>query len=105
MPKDPNTILETAQIDTEDWEIAFKPYGEAPEAALTLACNLMIMKSYLVDEPVDIESVTESIDVAIKVLFPFTLFHKVSYVLFRRVAEGKMDLEMEEALKKLGIRF
>jgi len=38
-------------------------------------------------------------------LYPYTLFHKVSYVLFRRLAEGKIDLELEEALKKLGIRF
>ena len=104
MPNNPNTAHETAQLDTEDWDIAFQPYSEDSDAALTLACNLMIMRAYLV-APADIESVIESLDAAMHALYPYTLFHKVSYILFRRLAEGKMDLEMEEVLKKLGIKF
>jgi hypothetical protein len=64
----------------------------------------MITRAYLV-EPVDIESVIESLDEAMQALYPYTLFHKVSYIMFRRLAEGKIDVELEEALKKLGIRF
>ena len=66
--------------------------------------NLMIIRAYLAD-PIDIESVIESLDEAMLALYPFTLFHRVSYVLFRKLAEGKIDLELEETLKKLGIRF
>ena len=104
MPDNPNTAFEIAQVDIGDWEIAFKPYSEDADAALTLACNLMIIRAYLV-EPANIESVIESLEEAMHALYPYTLFHKISFVLFRRLAEGKIDLELEATLKKLGIRF
>ena len=102
MQNNPNT--EIAQVDIEDWEVAFKPYSEDADSALTLACNLMILRAYLV-EPANIEAVIESLEEAMHALYPYTLFHKVSFVLFRRLAEGKIDVELEETLKKLGIRF
>jgi hypothetical protein len=34
-----------------------------------------------------------------------TQFHEASYVLFRRLAEGKLTHEEEKILKALGIKF
>lgn len=105
MPKYPNTAIETAQIDTEDWEIAFEPYGEDPGAALTLACNLMILKAYIAVEPVEIQFVIEGLDQAMEALYPYTEFNKVSYAMFRRLAEGKLTLDEEMMLNALGVKF
>ena len=52
----------------------------------------MIIRAYLV-EPANIEAVIESLEEAMHALYPYTLFHKVSFILFRRLAEGKIDLE------------
>jgi hypothetical protein len=105
MPDNPNTNYENAPLDTEDWEIAFAPYAQYPSAALTLAANLMILKAFLAIKPPMMQEAIEGLDRAMEVLFPFTEFHEVSYVLFRRLAEGKLTLEDEQILKSLGIKF
>src|SRR4051812_20094840 len=97
--------IEIGPLDTEDWEIAFEPYGADSSAALTLSFNLMVLKAYLAVEPLQLEEALEGLDRALEAIYPYTQFHRVSYKLFRNVVEGKMTLEQEELLKKLGIKF
>lgn len=97
--------IETGPLDIEDWEIAFEPYGADSSAALTLSFNLMVLKAYLAVEPLQLEEALDGLDRAIEAIYPYTQFHRVSYKLFRNVVEGKMTLEQEELLKKLGIKF
>ena len=74
-------------------------------ATLTLSFNLMVLKAYLAVEPLQLEEALEGLDRAIEAIYPYTQFHRVSYKLFRNVVEGKMTIEQEELLKKLGIKF
>src|SRR5690242_7999641 len=97
--------IETGALDIEDWEIAFEPYGEDSGAALTLSFNLMVLKAYLAVDPIQIDEAVEGIDRALEAIYPYTQFHRVSYRLFRNLVEGKMTVEQEAALKKLGIKF
>lgn len=105
MPANDNTHIESFPLDAEDWEIAFEVYEGNPGAALSLGFNLMVLKAYLAVEPIRLEEVIESIDQAMEVLFPFTQFHEVSYLLFRRLAEGKLTREEEKILEALGVKF
>jgi hypothetical protein len=65
----------------------------------------MVLKSYLAIEPLNIYEAIEGIDRAMEVLYLYTQFHEASYVLFRRLAEGKLTHEEEKILKALGIKF
>jgi hypothetical protein len=65
----------------------------------------MVLKAYLAVEPLQLEEALEGLDRALEAIYPYTQFHRVSYKLFRNVVEGKMTLEQEELLKKLGIKF
>lgn len=105
MPNNSNTPKENFPLDAEDWEIAFEPYLGNHSAALTLGFNLMVLKAYLSIAPLKIEEAIKGIDRAMDVLFPYTDFHEVSYVLFRRLSEGKLSREEEKILEALGIRF
>lgn len=105
MSDNPNTHFENAQLDAEDWEIAFQPYVDNPGASLSLGFLLMILRGYLVLNPPQIQVVIQALDLAMDVLFPFTQFHKVSYVLFRRLSEGKLSRDEEKILEALGIKF
>jgi hypothetical protein len=97
--------IETGPLDIEDWEITFEPYGEDSGAALTLGFNLMVLKAYLALEPVQIDEAIAGLDRALEAIYPYTQFHRVSYRLVRNLVEGKMSVEHEDALKKLGIKF
>lgn len=102
MPNNPNTddIAEQPWLDVADWEIAFVPYEDRPDAAHVLSMNLTVLKSHI-SEP---EAIAE-LDRALDVLFLHSQFHDVSYLLFRRMAEGKLSFEQQTMLKTLGIKF
>ena len=105
MRNNSNTHTENLALDAEDWEIAFEPYQGNHSAAITLGFNLMILKGYLAVEPLNIEAVIEGLEQAMAELFPFTQFHEVSYLLFRRLAEGKLSRDEEKILEALGVKF
>ncbi len=64
MPEYDNTDnpSETKPLDTEDWEIAFEPYGAHPGAALMLGFNFMVLRSYLDIEPIKVHKAIDGID-------------------------------------------
>ncbi len=92
-------------LDALDWEIAFEPYEENPNAALLLGCHLMVLKNRLAAPPYKVLETTQAIDRAVQVLFPFTDFAEVSFDLFIKLAEGKLTFEEEQMLHALGIEF
>jgi len=54
---------------------------------------------------VDVETATAAIDRGIEALFPYTHFHGVCHDAYLKVIGGKLTLEEEEMLKKLGLKF
>lgn len=107
MPDNRNTDYpsEHPMMDAEDWELALEPYDGFPGQALTLGFHFVVLKSYLVIEPLKIEQAVASLDLGMQVLFRYTDFHGVAYGLFRKLVEGQLTLEEEELLKSLGLRF
>ena len=107
MPDNPITDKPREQQppDTEDWQIALEAYKGNPGAALQLAFNLAVLESYLAVEPLRIEEAIKGLHCGVEVLFTYTQFHEVSHDLFLKVVGGKLTLEEEETLKKLGIKF
>jgi hypothetical protein len=103
MYHNPNT--ESPLLDTEDWEIAFRSYSHDQSAALVLGYNFMILKSYLVAEPLMLEEAIGSLDHAFEALFQHTQFHEVSYALFVKMAGGELTHEEERMLETLGVKF
>ena len=103
MPDDPNT--ENAPLDTEDWEIAFEAYEGHPSEALQLAINLTILASHIGVEPRMIDEAMAALALAVEVLFPYTQFHGVCHDMYLKVVGGKLTLEEEEVLKKMGLKF
>ena len=106
MPNNRNTDnpTESPWLDTEDWTIAFEPYDEYPEAAHTLSMNLALLRTHISSEPSNIKEAIEELDRAIGVLFFHSQYHDVSYLLFRRMTEGKLSFEEQKILKSLGIK-
>lgn len=100
-----NRNTENDPLDTEDWELALAPYKGNSSAALNLGFILIILKTYIYLEPLQIDKAIEGIDRGLEVLFPHTDFHDKSFELFLKVVEGKLTLEEEEMLKKLGLKF
>ena len=105
MPDNRTTHIENDPLDAEDWEIALAPYVGHPGAALQLASHLVILQAFLKVEPVDVDTATAAIDRGIEALFPYTQFHGVCHDMYLKVIGGKLTLEEEETLKKLGIKF
>jgi hypothetical protein len=105
MQDNPNKETENPPLDAEDWEIAFEPYKGHPGAALQLSCHLVILQAFLKVEPVDVEVATDAIDRGIEAIFPYTQFHGVCRDMYLKVIGGKLTLEEEETLKKLGLKF
>jgi len=103
MPTDRNT--QHWDLNTEDWEVALEPYAGFPSSALSLGFNLMVLKAYIVIKPPKIQQAVAAIDRGAEVLFNHTQFHEIAYILFRRLAEGKLTLAEEETLKSLGLKF
>ena len=100
-----NTNTESPLLDTEDWEVAFTPYAQDHRSALVLGYNFMILKSYLLAEPLMVQEAIQSIDLAFEPLFQHTEFHEVSYALFMKLAGGKLSHDEEKMLNALGVKF
>jgi hypothetical protein len=105
MPNNRNTVTENPPLDAEDWEIALEPYQANHGAALTLGFNLMVLKAYLTVKPLKIQDAIEGIDQAMVALYQHTEFRYVSYLLFRRLAEGQLTSEEEKILESLNVKF
>lgn len=105
MQNNRNIHTENPPLSAEDWELALEPYADNPGAALSLGSLFMILRSYLTTKPRQIEVAIEGLDQAMEILFPFTEFHEVSFVLFRRLADGKLTRDEEKLLETLGIRY
>jgi hypothetical protein len=106
MPDNPNTNnqSETAAIDAEAWEIAFKPYSAYPNSAYDLARHLMAVKQFLQTQPPDLFGAAEALDDACEALFPLSEFHTAGHDLYRIAIEGRATRAHEALMNSLGIR-
>lgn len=91
-------------LDRDDWEFALEPYEGNPRAALLLGFNVAMLRAYLDAQTIKCRKVIEALDQALVVLFPHTEFHKASFDLFLRYADGKLTFEEEQMLHALGIK-
>jgi hypothetical protein len=103
MPDNPNT--DTPPIETEAWEIAFKPYATDASAAFDLARRLMEVKEYLKAKPPNLSMANDALDEASELLFPFTDFYKAAYDLYLTFIEGTPTKAQEDLMDSLGIRY
>ena len=103
MQDNPNT--DNPPIETEAWEIAFKPYASYPDAAYDLARYLTAVKHYLETKPPDVSAAAQELDEVCDILFPFTEFYKTAYDLYRVVIEGRATRAHENLMESLGIRY
>ena len=103
MPDNPNTA--TPPIETEAWEIAFKPYATDAEAAFDLAKRLMEVKQYLTAKPPDRSMAIEALDEAVQLLFPYTPLYEATYDLYLAFIDGTPTKEQEEIMEALGVRY
>src|SRR5215813_1469204 len=99
-----NPTTENPPIETEAWEIAFKPYAADAEAAFDLARRLMEVKGFLKAKPPNVSMAASALDEACELLFPFTQFHKAAYHLYLIFIEGTPTKAHEDLLDGLGIR-
>jgi len=103
MPDNPST--DTPPIETEAWEIAFKPYATDADAAFDMARRLMEIKRLLQTQPPSLSLAKAALDDACELLFPFTEFYKASYDLYLTFIEGRPTKAQEDILTSLGIRY
>jgi hypothetical protein len=107
MPDNPNTSEnESAPVDAEAWEIAFKPYAEHQHArsAYDLARKLMAVKQCLLTQPPEVSLAATTLEGACDALFPLSEFYKAGYDLFRLAIEGRATRADENLMDGLGIR-
>jgi len=106
MQDNPTTDNQAQQldIDRDDWDFALEPYEGNPRAALLLGFNVAILRAYLDTRTIKYRKAIEALDQALEVLFPHTSFHKASFDLFLRYADGKLTFEEEQMLTALGIK-
>ena len=106
MPFNRNTqiVIEQPDIDLDDWEIALRPYEEDPDRAMLLGVCLTVLKGHIADKPRKLDAAIAELDRALEALYLHSHFRDVSFVLFRRMAEGTLSLEEQQMLKTLGIK-
>jgi hypothetical protein len=108
MQDNPNTSEnESAPVDAEAWEIAFKPYAEHHHAnsAYDLARQLMAVKQCLLTQPPEVSLAAATLDEACDALFPFSEFYKAGHDLYRIAIEGRASRADENLMDGLGIRY
>ena len=96
---------EPLPIETEAWEVAFKPYATDASAAYDMARRLMEVKQLLQNKPPNVSLAASALDEACEVLFPFTEFSKTAYELYRMAIEGRATRAQENVLESLGIKY
>ena len=97
------TTNENPQLDPEDWQLAFEPFEDEPESALTLAFLFTELKQMI--SALNMREALDEIDVAIDCLYEHSDFRSVSPELFESVIEGKITKNKEAFLRQLGIQF
>jgi hypothetical protein len=79
---------EPLPIESEQWELAFKPYATDTMAAFDLARRLMEVKRYLQTKPPSVTLAKSALAEACELLFPFTEFHKAAFDLYLTAIDG-----------------
>ena len=106
MQDDPTTNeSDLAPIETEAWEIAFKPYATDAAAAFDLARRLMEVKQLLLTNPPNVSLAKAALDGACERLFPFTEFRQAAYDLFLTALDGHPTKAQEDLMASLGIKY
>ena len=96
---------EPIQIETDQWEIALKPYATDADAAYDMARRLMSVRRFLRAKPPHVSTAAEALEEACELLFPFTQFHKAGYDLFLLCIDGHPTRAQENLMESLGIRY
>jgi hypothetical protein len=107
MQDNPNTG-ESPPLDHEDWQIAFQPYSAFPDLAFVLAQHLYSVIKLIEQGRLGAEEAMAGLDRAIDALMPHTRFADTRYreiarKFYLRAVAGKLTLEQEDELRKLGL--
>ena len=92
-------------MEREDWELAFEHLKGTGYTAIKMGQNLRMLYKYLDAQLFKPLPIMDSLDHAMKVLFPYTDFHEASFEMFIRLTEGKLTHEEEQMLHALGMKF
>jgi len=92
-------------IETEQWEIALKPYATDADAAFDMARRLMEIKKLLQTKPPSVSLARAALDDACELLFPFTEFSQAAYDLYLTFIAGTPTKAQEDALTSMGVKF
>jgi hypothetical protein len=103
MHDNPNTG--NPPIETEQWELALKPYAADAGAAFDMARRLMEIKRFLKSKPPNVSMAVLALDEAAELIFPFTQFHEVTYDLYLTFIEGTPTKAQEDLIESMGIRY
>lgn len=101
MQDNANTIKVSPPLDAEDWQIAFAAYVNHPFLALALAQHLSALQDCLQS---DAGKATAAINRAVDALYEHSEFRSVSFELFRATVQGRLPVDTENLIHKLGIR-
>lgn len=96
-----NRNMAEAQLDPEDWQIAFEPYTQFPLLALVLAQHLAALQDLAQSDP---EKAIAAINRAVNELYEHSQFRSVSLELFRATVQGRLPVGVESVINALGIR-
>ena len=101
MLENPNTIIVSPPLDSEDWQITFEPYVQHPFLALALAQHLTALQDLVQN---DAGKATTAINRAVDALYEHSEFRSVALELFRASVQGRLSVEVESLIHQLGIR-
>ena len=82
-------------LTLEFWANVFQPYLDHPAQAFIAAQIFSKLKQTLNRGPQGVAAVTESLEVAIDLLFPLSDFYPACVELYRLAAEGKLLPQFE----------
>ena len=90
---------------TEDWESVLEVYAGKAHDALVLATLLEIVRRKMGRGPKDRREASAELEFAIKTLYQYTDFNKVSRKLYRLWITEKLSTKQENKLRELGVKF
>ena len=108
MPDHANTDSEPPPLDAEDWQIAFQPYSNFPDLAFVLAQHLHGVTKLIEQGARGTAEALAGLDRAIECLMPHTRFsdsryREIARKFYLQAVAGKLTLEKEDELRKLGL--
>jgi len=108
MPNYANTDSELPPLDHEDWRVAFQPYFNFPDLAFILAQHLHGVTKLIEQGARGTAEALAGLDRAIECLMPHTRFADTRYreiarKFYLQAVAGKLTLEKEDELRKLGL--